>query len=332
MQQLLLDSLAKEKVVQQALGSTSAAVLASPAKASAAQPANEKDDIFKLPPIKDPEFESSLEESASFTDISGSDSSFEEKTSRNYILNIQDVDVKSSYFQGLPADIRHDILTDLKETRKQSSWGRLHELPVESNNFSSFQMKRLLKRRQVQIELEEAEKEIGGKSLSLVELESLLSEKGIVDPEIAKQRVVSNEHVCFLHVRDLKKAMDREAKSNVKKEEATVKPEEPIKNETETLFESSIENLLATEEDVDLQLAIQMSLQTNPNEAQTSDDVPASEQIRLTRNQKKAFGTAATCLARDYMLEYGGMNDDDINQLIQPSGNELSLIDNSEFK
>jgi hypothetical protein len=52
----------------------------------------------------------------------------------------------------LPAEIRHGILTDLKETRKQLSWGRLHELPAESKKFSSFQMARLLKRRQVEVE------------------------------------------------------------------------------------------------------------------------------------------------------------------------------------
>jgi DNA excision repair protein ERCC-5 len=86
--------------------------------------------------------------------------------------------VKSEYFQKLPADIRHEILTDLKETRKQSSWGRLHELPAESKKFSSFQMARLLKRRQVQVSFEEAEQEMGGKCMSMAELESLLNEEG----------------------------------------------------------------------------------------------------------------------------------------------------------
>lgn len=43
--------------------------------------------------------------------------------------NIHSVDVTSSEFKALPADVRYDILTDLKETRKQNSWGRLHEMP-----------------------------------------------------------------------------------------------------------------------------------------------------------------------------------------------------------
>lgn len=43
--------------------------------------------------------------------------------------NIHSVDVTSNEFKALPADVRYDILTDLKETRKQNSWGRLHEIP-----------------------------------------------------------------------------------------------------------------------------------------------------------------------------------------------------------
>jgi hypothetical protein len=43
------------------------------------------------------------------------------------------IDVSSSHFKSLPADVRHDILSELKETRKQSSWGRLHEMPKVKN-------------------------------------------------------------------------------------------------------------------------------------------------------------------------------------------------------
>ena len=47
------------------------------------------------------------------------------------------------------------------------------------NDFSSFQMKRLLKRRLVQESLEKAEKEMGGKTLTLEELDKLLTEQGV---------------------------------------------------------------------------------------------------------------------------------------------------------
>lgn len=316
--------------MQEALGpSASAVLLASPAKAAIQPPYNDKDDMFKLPPMKEDELDSSLDQSESFTDLSSNESSFDEKATRNYAINLQDIDVKSSYFQGLPPDIRHEILTDIKETRKQSSWGRLHELPAESNHFSSFQMKRLLKRRQVQVELEGAEKEIGGKSLSLLELEALLSEKGVVDPEIAKQRVVSNEHVRFLHVRDLKKAMASEAKPTVKSQEIAVKKEESV--ELEDIPVDVIEETTNfTVEEMDLQRAIQLSLQTDANTVEIADAKTADD-VRLTKDQRKVLRPTATSLARDYMLEYGGMNDDDIHRLIQPSGIDLSA-NQTEFK
>ena len=154
MQHLLLESLAKERIVKQALG-TSSNQLVSPSKirAPADDRNEEKDNMFKLPPLKSEGFEmtTSLE------------SIMEECPKSSYNINLASVDVSSSKFKNLPADIRHDILQDIKDTRKQNSWGRLHELPCESNNFSTFQMKKLLKRRQVQVSLEAAEKEMGGK-------------------------------------------------------------------------------------------------------------------------------------------------------------------------
>lgn len=48
--------------------------------------------------------------------------------------NIHNVDITSNEFKALPADVRYDILTDLKETRKQNSWGRLHEMPQVCTN------------------------------------------------------------------------------------------------------------------------------------------------------------------------------------------------------
>lgn len=52
--------------------------------------------------------------------------------------DLHSIDVKCQEFKALPADIRHDILTELKETRKESSWGRLHEMPEVLIVFPNF--------------------------------------------------------------------------------------------------------------------------------------------------------------------------------------------------
>ncbi|KAJ8964830.1 hypothetical protein NQ314_004638 [Rhamnusium bicolor] len=58
--------------------------------------------------------------------------------------DLHTIDMSNVHFKSLPVDVRHEILTELKETRKQNSWGRLHELPKQSDDFSIYQMRRLL--------------------------------------------------------------------------------------------------------------------------------------------------------------------------------------------
>lgn len=315
---MLLEALAKEKVVQEALGPSTSQLIASPRKAIIQKLSNKDDnDLFKLPPMQEKETDDSL------TDVTESDSSFDEKRRTQYNSYLHTIDVKSSYFQSLPADIRHEILTDLKETRKQSSWGRLHELPAESQSFSSFQMNRLLRRRQVQVELEGAEKEMGGRGLSMAELENLLSEEGVVDPDIATDRIASNEHSRYIHVRDISKALKKDAEQSVKEEHKAVvassSQKTPMKVEP------------VTQEDFDLQKAIQLSLGFDVDDEFKSEEAinESNETVKLTKEQIKALGPAATSLARSYMIEYGGMNDDDIADLVKF---EETIVSAREFK
>lgn len=42
---------------------------------------------------------------------------------------LQKIDVNSKEFKALPADMRHDILSEMKELRKQNSWRHINEMP-----------------------------------------------------------------------------------------------------------------------------------------------------------------------------------------------------------
>ncbi|XP_065078121.1 DNA excision repair protein ERCC-5 homolog [Ochlerotatus camptorhynchus] len=312
LQQLLLETLAKEKVVQQALGSATN-LLVSPSKkpGNNSKTEGEPDEMFKLPPLKeDSPFKNA---DSSQTDLDDSCSSWDEKSSKTYYhLNLNAIDVTSVHFKNLPADVRHDILSDIKETRKQNSWGRLHELPVESNNFSSFQMKRLLKRRTVQVELEEAEKEMGGKCLSLAELEALLSEEGVdTSSSQAAQKIASDENTRFLLVRDVQKAIE---KAKIKEEEEKNAPKPPKFAKKNASKSEPVEVLDDKEMDEELQLAIQMSLMQDedPNVLINLEQ----DEVQMSKKQKEALGSAALGLARGYMMEYGGMSNDDFRELM----------------
>lgn len=43
--------------------------------------------------------------------------------------NIHSVDFSSEAFRSLPAEVQHEILLELKDTRKQNSWNRVHQMP-----------------------------------------------------------------------------------------------------------------------------------------------------------------------------------------------------------
>lgn len=78
-----------------------------------------KEDMYMLPPNTELDSTISSSEDESYSESTTTDSS----PTKNWDLHA--VDVNSVHFKSLPIDVRHDILTDLKETRKQSSWGKL---------------------------------------------------------------------------------------------------------------------------------------------------------------------------------------------------------------
>ncbi|KAL9928954.1 rad2 superfamily protein mus201 [Glossina fuscipes fuscipes] len=341
-QALLLQSLAKEQMVQQALGpKTAELLLTSPlkriAQSKTAQKNESADDMFKLPDLpcnsedSQDSFNNSLDKSA--TDTSADDSSFEEDCARrNYNTNLQTLDVRSQHFRSLPADVRHEILVDIKETRKQSSWGRLHELPSRSNDFSTFQMKRLLKRRDVQVSLEEAEKQMGGRTLTYSELSNIFTEEGILEPSIVNKgskQVCSDEHTRFLLVRDLKKKLSQG--ENVK-EEKTIAETKAL--QSDELLPSTSKTAKPKSEagdddyETDLQMAIALSLVDTTTVYDKKDyEYDSSEALKLNKSQRQQLKHAAKGPARSYMIEYGGMNDDEVVGIMDKTQDQKDFED-----
>ena len=125
--------------------------------------------MFELPPLPAPP---SVEENENSE--SGVDSSDIEDAISTHVdgHNIHTVDFNSEAFRNLPPETQHEILLELKETRKQNSWNKLHEMPSEAQDFSGFQMQRLLKRRNLQKRLNEVTKEMNQSKHNFLNLES----------------------------------------------------------------------------------------------------------------------------------------------------------------
>lgn len=287
-------------------------LLISPSKTPKPKPTRteERDEMFILPPLKEEEInkkaiKSELEDE--------DDDDFCPK--RAYDVNINKIDVTSSHFKSLPADIRHDILTDIRETRKQNTWGRLRELPVESNDFSTYQMSRLLRRRQVQIGLEQAEKEMGGKTFSLSELESLLSEDGVLEvSDKCAQKIASDENTRFLLVRDIAMAMNNAKTENVAGPSTSQKSEPQPSTSSSEVPQIDLED----DDDLELQRAIQLSLGNDPDdEVETVEQSNDIRKMNPEQRQKFSGTIQAHGLIRGFMMEYAEMNTDDIQDLIE---------------
>ncbi|XP_011194915.2 DNA excision repair protein ERCC-5 isoform X1 [Zeugodacus cucurbitae] len=348
-QALLLQSLAKERVVQQALGVNAELLMKSPSKRKnkSNKNENEKDDIFKLPDLpagsdtkKDHYYKDSS--TSSFSELSEEDCSFNDSNPwREYNANIQAIDVRSEHFKSLPPEVRHEILVDIKDTRKQSSWGRLHELPSSSNEFSTFQMKRLLKRRAVQESIEETEKEMGEQALTFTDLQNFFTEEGILDPENIPQNakpVCSDEAVRFMLVRDLRKNLLREDKDKNKttsiseKNDVNAEPSVSEKKDAPKSEEPAGSNKsLGKEYNTDLELAIALSMEDEAEPVYSKEDYEynSNENLKLNRQQRNQLRNAAIGPARTYMIEYGGFNDEEVGGIMEKTQVEYD-VENEE--
>jgi hypothetical protein len=138
--------------------------------------------------------------------------------------------VTSDDFKALPPEIRHEILTEMKETRKRSHWCDVQDLPQDSTDFSDYQMSRLIKKSKLTNQIVDARKEMNARSIEGV-VESLPG-----SGEIESQRIMSQDasHVIFV------KGMKKTSGENTSKTHS-INPPEQIKSQTCTnskVFES----------------------------------------------------------------------------------------------
>ncbi|XP_031825334.2 rad2 superfamily protein mus201 isoform X1 [Nomia melanderi] len=284
------------------------------------------DDMFKLPDMP-----STNPAELSLSDDYDSDSSFINISPRKqtkWVGNIHNVDVASTEFKALPADVRYEILTDLKETRKQNSWGRLHEMPDESNQFSNFQMNRLLKRRLVQQSLESAEKEMGGKSLTLDELEKLLTEQGInTKGRDCTYRIAADSTTRLVYISD-KNAYIKNISNNddTNSENPTTnenKAEEPVAGTSkgvricEDLNEYEFDDDWNSDVEIITPDTASLAAKESSSEAEFGTELSESRPV-----SKKYFGKHTVNPALTYMLEYSGLTEDQIFTLLEQNKRE----------
>ncbi|GLG95783.1 Flap endonuclease 1 [Gryllus bimaculatus] len=228
-------------------------------------------------------------------------------------VELHSVDVRGADFLALPADVRHEILTELKETRKQSSWGRLHEMP---------RMKRLLQRRSVQQSLEAAEREMGGRSMSLAELEALMAETGVLAAAAALpgQRIAADARARFVLLTG-----QPAGKANI----TSSKIEE---NASETKFSDSVEEDTSVVDEATVPKAENIAegfFEEYYSDEEIPELLPEFDYTKMSKIDSDDIVTKQLKAAHNFIFENSGLTQEEIFTVIKDhsSANKSTSLD-----
>ncbi|KAM6446842.1 DNA excision repair protein ERCC-5 isoform 1-T2 [Liasis olivaceus] len=147
----------------------------------------EVDDIYVLPSLREDKKNSSEEEE---------EKEWEERMTQKKILqeelleNPRSVDVESEDFLSLPPEIKHEILTDMKEFTKRRRT-LFETMPEESSDFSQYQLKGLLKKSSLNRHIEKVQKEMNEQHSG--QIQHQYEEDGGFLKELETRRVVSED-------------------------------------------------------------------------------------------------------------------------------------------
>ncbi|XP_021385900.2 DNA excision repair protein ERCC-5 [Lonchura striata] len=164
------------------------------------------DDMYVLPALEDEEKNSSEEEE---------EKEWQMRMSQKQMLQEQlcenpySVDIESEDFHKLPPEIKHEILTDIKELTKRRRT-LFEAMPEDSNDFSQYQLRGLLKKSNLNRCIENVQKEMSQQHSG--EIQTQYENEGGFVKEVESRRVVSEETSHYILIKGIqaKESMSRE--------------------------------------------------------------------------------------------------------------------------
>ncbi|XP_075419553.1 DNA excision repair protein ERCC-5 [Tenrec ecaudatus] len=157
-----------------------------------------EDDIYALPPLQVEEKNSSEEED---------EKEWQERMNQKQVLqeeffhDPQAIDIESEDFSSLPPEIKHEILTDMKEFTKRRRT-LFEAMPEESNEFSQYQLKGLLKKNYLNQHIENVQKEMNQQHSGQIERQ--YKDEGGFLKEVESRRVVSEDTSHYILIKGLR--------------------------------------------------------------------------------------------------------------------------------
>ncbi|KAF4795176.1 DNA repair protein complementing XP-G cells [Turdus rufiventris] len=164
------------------------------------------DDMYVLPALEDEEKNSSEEEE---------EKEWQMRMSQKKMLQEQlcenpySVDIESEDFHKLPPEIKHEILTDIKELTKRRRT-LFEAMPEDSNDFSQYQLRGLLKKSNLNRCIENVQKEMNQQHSG--EIQTQYENEGGFVKEVESRRVVSEETSHYILIKGIqaREAMSRD--------------------------------------------------------------------------------------------------------------------------
>ncbi|XP_064131305.1 DNA excision repair protein ERCC-5 [Loxodonta africana] len=156
-----------------------------------------EDDIYVLPPLQEKEKNSSEEED---------EKEWQERMTQKQALqeeffhNPQAIDIESEDFSSLPPEVKHEILTDMKEFTKRRRT-LFEKMPEESNDFSQYQLKGLLKKNYLNQHIENVEKEMNQQHSGQIQRQ--YEDEGGFLKEVESRRVVSEDTSHYILIKGI---------------------------------------------------------------------------------------------------------------------------------
>ncbi|NXW20140.1 ERCC5 protein, partial [Circaetus pectoralis] len=169
----------------------------------------EIDDMYVLPSLEDEEKNSSEEED---------EKEWEARMSQKKMLqeelceNPHSVDIESEDFNKLPPEIKHEILTDMKEFTKRKRT-LFEAMPEESSDFSQYQLRGLLKKSNLNRCIENVQKELNQQHSG--EIQTQYENEGGFVKEVESSRVVSEDTSHYILIKGIqaKEATSRDVET-----------------------------------------------------------------------------------------------------------------------
>ncbi|GAB1301189.1 DNA excision repair protein ERCC-5 [Apodemus speciosus] len=178
-----------------------------------------QDDIYVLPPLQEEEKHSSEEEDEkqwqarmdqkqALQVLTWHGNSqwvllFEMMKTRNpyeeeFFHNPHAIDIESEDFSSLPPEVKHEILTDMKEFTKRRRT-LFEAMPEESNDFSQYQLKGLLKKNYLNQHIENVQKEMNQQHSGQIQRQ--YQDEGGFLKEVESRRVVSEDTSHYILIK-----------------------------------------------------------------------------------------------------------------------------------